>query len=546
MNNLDGQTVNIGKLFSKEFFFKIPDYQRPFSWDEDNFEDLIGDILSAEHGQQYFLGTLVLHRTDSAGNYAVVDGQQRLTSLMILIACIRDLLQDDGYKIDIQEKIMQKRSKVDGIPEKPRLEVKDREVFKQIVLNENGTNSTLSQSLPEPEYRYVQAMNVFKKKLSGLQQIDLQKLIEFISQRCVVIYLSTSTFDDAFRLFTIVNDRGKQLRRIDILKAENISPDVVSSSTVRDRIAQKWEQLEKDVGEAVFENILHFMRLIYVKEKPQGDLLKEFETRVFKKGLVTKGEKFVDEVFEYVKLYREIFIDRDVIPDTDGNYIRYRGLVHIMDNEFLASEWRACVIFFAKKFKCKMIYEFLLAIEKVFLEQWVKGVRKDERFSQYASILQSIEKYSKEADVIANITSDKSVIESAVDRTEFYGAGFCKYYLLRLELLASEHDVVKEFNARSIEHVFPQNPSSGSLWLKDPRFGERDKFVNSLGNLVLLSKGKNSSASNYDFEDKKQKYLKSRVTDYPRSVQVLAKASWDIKTIEERNSEVKKIILQNP
>jgi hypothetical protein len=138
------------------------------------------------------------------------------------------------------------------------------------------------------------------------------------------------------------------------------------------------------------------------------------------------------------------------------------------------------------------------------------------------------------------------VIEGAVDRKDFYGAGFCKYYLLRLELLASEHDVVKEFNARSIEHVFPQNPSSGSLWQKDLRFSEIDNFVNSLGNLVLLSKGKNSSASNYDFEDKKQKYLKSRVTDYPRSVQVLAKASWDIKTVEERNSEVKKIILQNP
>jgi len=546
MNNLDGQTINIGTLFSKEFFFKIPDYQRPFSWDEDNFEDLIGDILSAEHGQQYFLGTLVLHRTDDSRNYAVVDGQQRLTSLMILLSCIRDLLKDDAYRIDIQEKIIQKRNKVDGIPEKPRLEVKDREIFKQVVLTENGTIGVLPKSLPEPEYRYVQAVEIFRKKLSNLHQDNLESLIKFISQKCVVIYLSTSTFDDAFRLFTIVNDRGKQLRRIDILKAENISPDVVSSSTVRDRIAQKWEQLEKDVKETVFENILHFMRLIYVKEKPQGDLLKEFENRVFKKGIVTKGEKFVDEVFKYVKLYREIFIDRDVIDDLDPNYIKYRGLIHIMNSEFIASEWRACILYFASKFNCKMIYEFLLEIEKVFLEQWVKGVRKDERFSQYAGILQTIERSTKETDVLSKIKYDRSVIESAVDRKDFYTAGFCKYFLLRLELLASEHDVVKEFNARSIEHVFPQTPSSASLWSTDPRFHERNNFVNTIGNLVLLSKGKNSSASNYDFDDKKKKYLKSRVTDYPRSVQVLAKSKWDIQTIEERNSEVKRSILQNP
>jgi hypothetical protein len=71
------------------------------------------------------------------------------------------------------------------------------------------------------------------------------------AQRCVVIYLATTAFDDAFRLFTIVNDRGKQLRRIDILKAINIAPEVVTKDTVRNRVAQQWEQIEKELSKVV-------------------------------------------------------------------------------------------------------------------------------------------------------------------------------------------------------------------------------------------------------------------------------------------------------
>src|SRR5690606_16892299 len=125
---------------------------------------------------------------------------------------------------------------------------------------------------------------IFRSKIASLGEEEIQDLITFINQKCVVIYLATSSFDDAFRLFTIVNDRGKQLRRIDILKSLNIAPEIVTRETVRNRIAQRWEELEKELGEATFESIFHFVRLILLKDKPQGDLLKEFEHRIFDRG----------------------------------------------------------------------------------------------------------------------------------------------------------------------------------------------------------------------------------------------------------------------
>jgi uncharacterized protein with ParB-like and HNH nuclease domain len=131
MNNIEGKIEKIGKVFSSDFFFTIPDYQRPFAWEESNFQDLIDDLISANGRGQYFLGTLVLHKKSEKNTYDVVDGQQRLTSLLILIACIRDLIEDQQYKKNLQGKIVQEENKVDGIPEMPRISVKDRQTFRK-------------------------------------------------------------------------------------------------------------------------------------------------------------------------------------------------------------------------------------------------------------------------------------------------------------------------------------------------------------------------------------------------------------------------------
>lgn len=547
MNNLEGKTEVIGKLFSSDFFFKIPDYQRPFAWDENNFTDLIDDLNSAQKDQQYFLGTLVLHKRDAKNNYDVVDGQQRLTSLLILIACLRDLISDRKFKEQLQGKIVQEENKVDGIPEKPRIDVKDRAIFRELILNTDGTETKKRpEDLVEPENRYLQAIKIFKSKLSAFNQDELEKFTQFVNQRCVIIYLSTSTFDDAFKLFTIVNDRGKQLRRIDILKAQNISPDAVANEATRDKVSKEWETLENDLGELTLESILHLMRMIYVKEKPQGDLFHEFENRVFKKGILTKGERFVDEVKTYGEMYQKIFIDKDYIADSEPDHLKYKAMIHIMDAEFDASEWRACLLFFAKKFSGDQFYKFLLLIEKVYLADWTRGVRKDERFGTYSTILKSIDVNKSAVDVIKSITFNEGEIKRVINAKNFYGSSYVKYFLLRLEILASENDVYKELYAKSIEHIFPQKPKAGSNWEKDPDFAEHANVVNTIGNLVLLSKGKNSSASNNEFDVKKSKYLKDRVSDYPRSIKILDEADWTIAKIKSSTTELVKSILADP
>jgi hypothetical protein len=537
MTNLDSKSTKVGDLFSQDFFFEIPNYQRPFSWEEDQLSDLVDDLVSADRSSDYFLGTLVLHEVEGR-TFAVVDGQQRLTALSILLACLRDLLEDTQTANELQQMLVQPERKLQGISARSRLTVRDSTPFEAIVSTREGTQSLkpADVSTTSVELRYREAVSTFRKVLTPRGQDDLLSLASFITQHVVVIFLAASTFDDAFRLFTVVNDRGMQLRRIDVLKADNLSPDVIKDDNKREEYARKWEDLEETLGAANFESLFHAMRLIYVQEKPESDLLYEFQKRIYgKPNRPTAGTAFIDTLVEYVALYESLFLTRDYLTGS-GEEAKYKTLVYSMVKEFRASEWRACVLAYAKKFGKTGVFQFILEIEKIYVAHWVIGMRKDERYASYTEILKSIETSKNGDDVSGKIKVDIAPVQAACRRANFYGAGFAKYLLTRAEIQATDLDAPRQFDPKSVEHVLPQKPKSGSQWFKDFTTLEREELVHSVGNLVLLSKAKNSSAQNKDFADKKVSYLQPKVSDYPRSLSVVGEVKWTPDTIRERTN----------
>ncbi len=536
-------------LFGQENFFHIPDYQRPFLWDKDNLSDLIDDLTSAPKDEDYFLGTLVGHETSQA-TYDVVDGQQRLTALCILLACIRDtdaLGADE--KSEIQTMLVQPEKRLAKIPAKNRLQVKDTQAFNKIVGTVTGTtvdSAELDQHIGNGEQRYRDAVSIFFVRIGNLTEDEIRELASFVIRRCVVIFLGAKSFSDAFRLFTVVNDRGKQLRRIDILKAHNLAPDVIADDGVRSQYAVKWETLEEQITESNFEDIFSSLRLIYVQDKPQSDLLREFNHRIFgKPGKPRIGVDFIDVLEQYVGLYDQLFVCRTYMTSTpDGP--RFKSLISAMVGEFRASEWRACVLQYAMKFGRTGMMIFLLRIEKLYLEHWVSGVRKDERYSAYTDILKAIDVASTGSTASKNIRFNLDTIREGCKINNFYGAGYSKYLLLRAEILASELSEPREFTVRSVEHVLPQHPRAGGAWARDFPEPTLSEIVNTAGNLVLLSRAKNSSAQNKEFGDKKNSYLKPRVSDFPRSMGILTVTKWTKQVIERRTAEFVRTVLADP
>ena len=535
---------SVADLFNNDLFYEIPEFQRPFSWERDQFEELIDDLAGADHTKEYFLGTIVYYKDE--GVRMVVDGQQRLTSLMILLACLRDRILDEKTKADLQNLIIQPEDKVRDISERDRLIVRDHDMFHKMIAVRDGTKLDFdSRDFDEPSSRYIVARDVFAERLDKLDQPTLTKLMKFVSNKCLMIYLEADTFEEAFKLFEIVNDRGKQLRRIDLLKSYNLHPDFVPSKVKRKQLAQQWDQDEASLGERKFESLFNMLRLIYTKSKPAEDLFSEFRKRILEAGKLSRGADFFTAVSDFVSLYAAIFDDRDFLKG-DPLEMHFRALMSIMDSEFFTFEWRACVLSFAKRFGREKIYQFCLAIEKLVLFHLIEGVRKDERYSDFTSILSLIEKAKGPDDAINGIKVDLDRIEQRLATEDVYKKPYEKYVLLRLELAAAELKAIREFHAKTTEHVFPQAPAPGGDWDKAATEEERRKFVNKLGNLVLLSQGKNSSASNREFPNKKQTYLSPRVSDFPRSNQVLGYDTWTPDIIKQRSEEGAKLVLKDP
>lgn len=129
---IDANKEVLQKIFSQDFWFVIPEYQRSYVWQKDNVSELLDDLIFAFENKpenEYFLGSLVLKRKDNEefSEYEVLDGQQRLTTFFMIIAVMRDILTDRDYKMTLQDMIYQKENKLKKIPSRQRItyEIRD-------------------------------------------------------------------------------------------------------------------------------------------------------------------------------------------------------------------------------------------------------------------------------------------------------------------------------------------------------------------------------------------------------------------------------------
>lgn len=546
MSVIIGEKISLKKLFSDEFFFMIPEYQRPYSWEKENCEQLFDDIYESNRDSEYFLGTIILQEIENIGTgkkYAIIDGQQRITTLQILLACLRDRVTDAQFKNSNQCKIFQKENLADGIPEKVRIEVKESLFFKKYIQQENGTVGIKNaEPTNSAQVNIIHAVNIFKDKLLDLTQLQIQSLIQHISQRCIVIYIATKEFEDAFKLFTIVNDRGLQLRRVDILKATNLSPNVMNNSELK-KYASIWEQIEEDLGTELFEKLISYIRTIEVKEKAKDDILKEYENLIFAKNKILKGKDFIEYLNDYKIIYENLILDKDVL-NGDQRDIEYKNLLNIMADFLPSTDWIPPVLYYYKRFREKNILEFVKILEKKFVADWILGATSTKRVVNMNSILRKIEMSSKTEEIIQSevMKFDTDILKDKING-DIYNESYCKYLLLKLEYLESEHNIERKYSTISVEHILPQNITDRSEWKNYFNEDEHMRWKHKIANLILLSKRKNSSASNYEFKNKKEKYFRGKISDLTRSQKILTYMEWSCDVLEKRQENILKLLL---
>ena len=545
--------VKLVEIFSEKFWFVIPEYQRSYVWENDNIMELLDDLFFAYENKpenEYFLGSLVLKKLDNENfpEYEVLDGQQRLTTFFIMLAVFRDLIDNPKNKSQMQEKIYQEEDEFNGVPERSRITYKIRDniegFIKTYVITEGGTTKeddlyNLKDEKNISISHMANAILILRKELS--QRKDIFEFAKYINKKALFIYVSTSNTEDAFRMFTILNDRGIPLTSADILKSENIG--ALDSDKEKQKYAQLWEDIEAKYGDG-FDRFLQFIRTILVKEKARANLLDEFKEKVYDKKVLMRGKETFDLVEEYSDIYEKII---DLQDSSLSN--KFKNLITIMKIGLRSEDWIPPLLSYFEKFKYKNLDEFLTKLEYKFAGDWICGITPTKRLDAMNNILKKIGNYSNSEEVLEDeniFNINKEELKNSISG-DIYQKQFSKYVLLKLEYLMSDNTVhLSSFNCISVEHVLPQNPKVDSEWNKIFTEDEKVYWTNKLANLVLISKRKNSALGNSDFKEKKERYLKSRMDAFKVSKVFIENSDvWNVEVLKKRQERNIKMIVEN-
>lgn len=546
MSQIKSDKWDIKEVFKQ--WYCIPNYQRPYVWEKDQIIELLDDIYIAcdkDKESDYFLGSLVLKETKNKDyiEYDVLDGQQRLTTLFLLTAVIRDLTDNEQRQNTCHESIFQKGNPDDNIPERLRLifEIRNdvKEFIDEYIKQKNGTTSITSikiedlaqnKSADKSVYNMANAILYMREYLQEKIRKNanfLDKFFPFFRNKVILIYVASQNLDDAFRMFTVLNNRGIKLRNADILKADNLS--LVKEKDKQQEYAKNWEKIENYFGDE-FDNFLSHLQSILTKQKASLTLLKEFENNIFAKNKLTKGNNFFDFVNKYKKHYEELF-------ENNGN-LELKNLLTLMKVGFESEIWIAPLLRYYNKFGKENLLQFTKKLNNKFVSDWISGFTPTIRIINMNNIIDMIDKLDS-CDELLN--QDCFAINSQEIlnflQTDIYGKRPTRYILLLLNYLYHSHE--QPFNTPkviSVEHILPQNPKSDSQWVQDFDNEQREKWTNKLGNLIILSRRKNSSQGNLDFIQKQQKYFKGNV-ELGRSANIMACKTWKIDDVQKNHHE---------
>ncbi len=559
------------KIFVKDVFkmwFCIPSYQRPYVWGDDEIHYLLDDLtfaLNEKPNAEYFLGSFVIQFKPANPEQGqpflendLLDGQQRMATLLFIMAVIRDLEDDQQAKKACQNYIYQEESFYENKPERIRIDYSFRPKVEQFIDEyikpEGSTNKEENLAKEKKNSSDVSVRNMANAilKLREIFQNNKNetrpaRLLYFLANNVLMIYVATEALEDAFRLFMILNDRGVPLRNSDILKSINIG--ALEKEEEKDYYAKFWEEAEGDLGDD-FDRFLNHIRTILVKERPRLTLLKEFEDKIYnpkeadkttrekKKVLLKKGEETFLFIEKYLNHYKTLLGGKNNY-DEIGSF-KFDNLIKIMWEALPATDWIPPLLRFFDKFSYYGLLEFLEKLDNKFSADFVGQIPPTYRIENMNDVIKIIDAADNAQEVLSSecFSFDRESFLNVIEGP-IYGKRFTKYILLKLDYLFHNHDHKMQFETLSVEHILPQSPNANSQWVRDFTPEQREEWTHKLGNLVLITRRKNSQQGRKDFDEKAERYFKKNIDTCTNSIRILNTYSkWTIKELQDNHEVV--------
>lgn len=554
---ISGAEYPLAKIFSSDFEYLIPSYQRPYAWTVDQASELFDDLYDfyiSEPEEGYFLGSIVLIKQEGSPHAEVIDGQQRLTTLTILLAVLASRMT--GVQKDtLTTYIKEPGNEFEGLEAKPRLTLRERDrgFFEQFVqaldfadLLDLDPHSLANESQQNIQLNSKHFLQCLTKKFEDEAEA-LNGFVKFLLQRCFLVAVSTPSQQSAFRVFSVMNSRGLDLQPTDIIKADIIGK--VDGEENKDSYNDRWEDMEVELGRTGFNDLFTYVRMLYAKDKAKRALLEEFRTYVL--SAVTSPTTLIEDVLEpyadALAIIKKSSYEASANAQDVNTHLRWLNRI---DN----SDWIPPAILFLSQQKHNPDYVlwFFKKLERLASCMHVCAKNINERIDRYAELIEGLEgDHSLEAPVseVELTEAEKLSMRQALDGNVYeLTARRRNHIILRLDAFMSDGAASYDHSILTIEHVLPQTVDPESEWATVwPDVDDRQAWIHRIANLVPLNQRRNSKARNYDFDRKKSEYFsgKKQVSSYVLTTQVLNTAEWTPEVLDDRQKDLLTVLVEN-
>lgn len=517
------ENKTIFSLLACDAIYSIPNYQRQYSWDDDKLSDLWNDLFdsfSNNPDENYFLGSVVVI-DDGKGRHAVVDGQQRITTLMILFNVLAktfpEVNADSTEVLSGDLEAINRMIYFDSKNNRLCLQVDpnyNTDFDQTIIKVENYDDlfyprqADLKKDIPK--YKFINTAKYFYDKLNALNNAEglkvLGDFVKYILYKTNIIKITCTNEAFAIKLFLVLNDRGMDLSPSDIVKSyilDRYSPSDQDYDYKCNVFNTNWKKIEQQCNDndIKIDDFIVYYEYYKLMRNPKRQVTEELRD-------IIKQERDIDCLVNELSVFSNHVAQ--VYRSTDPVIYSLRYL-----------PWQSYVITAlacAFHVDYKERDELFSAMQRFFYISWISGKTlngiKQTSFNLIAAIVKK-ESIPKIKAMLDDFIREKHLVRDFYEALDgdVYGYGFLKPLLLSVEYSIREVTNTNFFKADKnihLDHILPQNFDKKFRhewsYIKDEEIARTKTYIDKLGNMALLLGKKNEEALNHGMEQKMKIY----------------------------------------
>ncbi len=545
-NLLDTSTVSLSDIIGNGKVYKVPPYQRDYSWKHDHWDDLWADILTILNGESiHYMGSIVLQNKGDK-QYSVIDGQQRLSTLTLIVLAtiqtIQNLIDKDIDRERNLERVSLLSKKFLGDKDPGSLTYSAK-----FELNENNNSFFQTKlmvfrkplnekTLRDSDKLLWQAYNFFLDRITELYHGNTngEEIANFLNKQVAekMMFIQIVVEDElsAYTVFETLNSRGVSLTVTDLLKNYLFS---LSTKVDLDHVKEKWRRIVDTVGLDTFPTFLRHYWISKNKLIRQEYLFRAMKDVVKTSPMVID---LLDELEKNAQLYNALANSSDPFWIGQKEQKKWIKEIELFKEKqalalLLASYNNLSSDEFTKVLKIVSVITFRYTI--------IGGLHTNLKEDVYnkAAIKISNKEYTTAAQIAKEVkalyTSDKDFkndFSTTIINTK-RNKKLARYVLFKMENLIANTDTDYEDSPATIEHILPEN--AGEDWTQNFPVSIQESLVYRIGNYTLLEDDKNRACGSKNFEAKKAIYQTSQ---YELSKLIVAQ-DWTPNTLDNRQTK---------